>query len=208
MNFEFMRIGLKILILTVILLIPAGIYTFLKIFGHNEFDLPVYSEDVLDGDHDLNLLSFDGLYDIDGSKVDLNSFGEKIIIMEFVSFHSEHKEQDYQIRRISDIFRDEKSVRILRVFVNGDHSGSNAVKLIDQPERNISILYTGHNEMNRMMQSIMSSDDNPGSTNGYNQMLLLDNEQRIRGSYLMTDFEEIDRLILEVKILLRKDQHA
>lgn len=202
-----MRIGLKILILTAILLIPAGIYTFLKIFGHNEFDLPVYSENTGNGDRGLNIFNFDGLYDSEGSKVNLSSFGENIIIMEFVSSLTEHKEQDYQIRRISDIFRNEKSVRILRVFVNGDYSGSNAAKLIDQPERNISVLFTGHNEMNRM-QSIIPSDDNPGSTKGYNKMLLLDNELRIRGSYLINDFEEIDRLILEVKILLRKDQNA
>ena len=202
-----MRIGLKILILTAILLIPAGIYTFLKIFGHNEFDLPVYMENTGNGDRGLNIFNFDGLYDSEGSKVNLSSFGENIIIMEFVSSLTEHKEQDYQIRRISDIFRNEKSVRILRVFVNGDYSGSNAAKLIDQPERNISVLFTGHNEMNRM-QSIIPSDDNPGSTKGYNKMLLLDNEHRIRGSYLINDFEEIDRLILEVKILLRKDQNA
>lgn len=202
-----MRIGLKILILTAILLIPAGIYTFLKIFGHNEFDLPVYSENTGNGDRGLNIFNFDGLYDSEGSKVNLSSFGENIIIMEFVSSLTEHKEQDYQIRRISDIFRNEKSVRILRVFVNGDYSGSNAAKLIDQPERNISVLFTGHNEMNRM-QSIIPSDDNPGSAKGYNKMLLLDNEHRIRGSYLINDFEEIDRLILEVKILLRKDQNA
>jgi len=207
LNFEFMRIGLKILILTAILLIPAGIYTFLKIFGHNEFDLPVYMENTGNGDRGLNIFNFDGLYDSEGSKVNLSSFGENIIIMEFVSSLTEHKEQDYQIRRISDIFRNEKSVRILRVFVNGDYSGSNAAKLIDQPERNISVLFTGHNEMNRM-QSIIPSDDNPGSTKGYNKMLLLDNEHRIRGSYLINDFEEIDRLILEVKILLRKDQNA
>ncbi len=203
-----MRIGLKILILTAILLIPAGIYTFLKIFGHNEFDLPVYSENAGNGDHGLNILSFEGLYDIKGSKVDLNSFDETIIVMEFVSSVKEHKEQDYQIRRISDIFREEKSVRILRVFVDGDFSGSNSTKFIDQTEGNISVLFTGHNEMNKMMQSIMPSDDSPRSTSGYNKMLLLDNEHRIRGSYLINDFEEIDRLILEVKILLKKDQHA
>ena len=148
------------------------------------------------------------MYDSEGQKVDLNNFDEKIIVMEFVSSLSEHKEQDHQIRRISDIFMDEKSVRIFRVFVNGDFSASNSIKFIDQSERNISILFTGHNEMNQMMQAIIPSDDNSGLTIGYNKMLLLDKEQRIRGSYLISDFEEIDRLILEVKILLKKDQNA
>jgi protein SCO1/2 len=203
-----MKLGLKILILTAILLIPAGIYTFLKIFGHNEFDLPVYLENTGHGDHDLSLLSFDGLYDMEGSKIDLSSFGEKIIIMEFVSSPREHKMQDHQIRRISDIFRDEKSVRILRVFVHGDYSGSKAAQLIDQSERNISVLYTGRHEMDRMMQSVLPSDDESASTVGYDKMLLLDKEHRIRGSYLINDFQEMDRLILEVKILLRKGEHA
>ncbi len=208
MNFEFMRKGLKILILMAILLLPAGIYTFLKIFGHNEFDLPIYSEIKGNGEHDLNIFRFDGFYDIEGQKVDLNSFDEKIIVMEFVSSVKEQNEQDHQIRRISDIFRDEESVRIFRVFVNGDFTGANSMKFIDQSERNISILFTDHNEMNQMMQSIMPSGDSSGSTIGYNKMILLDHEHRIRGSYLINDFEEIDRLILEVKILLKKDQHA
>jgi protein SCO1/2 len=203
-----MRIGFKILILTVILLTPAVIYVFLQVFGHNEFDLPTYPENSGKGDQDLNIVNFDGLYDIKGFKVDLNSFDEKIIVLEFVSILSEHKVQDYQIKRISDIFRDEESIRIIRVFVNGDSSSSIPTKLVDRPERNISVLFTGDYQMNQMIQSIIPSEVSPGSDIGFNKMFLLDNEHRIRGSYLRNDFEEIDRLILEVKILLKKDQHA
>jgi hypothetical protein len=59
-----------------------------------------------------------------------------------------------------------------------------------------------------MIKSIISADNNQGSGATYDIMLLLDNQQRIRGSYAIHDFEEIDRLILEVKILLKKKQHV
>ena len=99
--------------------------------------------------------------------------------MEIVSYLKLKRETDFQIRRISDIFRNEESIRILRVFVNGDSSGSDSTKFTDQPERNISVLFTGHNEMNQLIQSIVPSDDNPWSTSGYNKLILLDNEHKI-----------------------------
>jgi len=203
-----MRKGIKILILTCILLTPAAIYVFLQAFGHNEFDLPFYSEEGKNGDLDPKIFKFEELYDSNGIKVDQGSFARDIIVLEFVSSQSDHKKRDFQIKRISDIFRDERSVRILRVFVDNNHSGSIQVKSVDQPETNISVLYTGDSEMNKMIQFIMSSNESPGSGGGYSNLLLLDNKHRIRGSYEIHDFEEIDRLILEVKILLKKEQHV
>jgi len=211
-----MRRGIKILVLTCILLTPAAVYVFLKAFGHNEFDLPFFSEEgklettsfSADTDHDPKTFMFEDLYDSNGKKIDQHSYVNDIIILEFVSFQSDHKKRDFQIKRISDIFQSEKSVRILRVFTVNNHSESIQVKLVDQPGKNISVLYTGESKMTKMIESIMSADEIPGSGAGTDTMLLLDNQRRIRGIYAIHDFEEIDRLILEVKILLKKERHA
>jgi hypothetical protein len=211
-----MRKGIKVLVLMCILLTPAAVYVFLQAFGHNEFDLPFYSEEgklettsfSSNTDSDPKIFKFEELFDSTGKKVDQDSYANDIIILEFVSSQSDRKKRDFQIKRISDIFQAEESVRILRVFTDNNHSGSIQVKIVDQPERNISVLYTGDNEMTKMIKSIISADNNQGSGAIYDIMLLLDNQQRIRGSYAIHDFEEIDRLILEVKILLKKKQHV
>jgi len=211
-----MRKGIKILVLTCILLTPAAVYVFLQAFGHNEFDLPFFSKEgkiettslSASDNPDPMTFKFEALYDSNGKKVDQDSYANDIIVLEFVSSQSDYKKRDFQIKRISDIFRAEESVRILRVFADNNHSGSIQVKMVNQPERNISFLYTGESEMTKMIESIMSADENPGSGAGYDTILLLDNQQRIRGSYAIHDFEEIDRLILEVKILLKKKQHV
>jgi protein SCO1/2 len=200
-----MRKRFKILILTTILLTPAGIYIFLQTFGNNEFDLPLNSENA---EQQTKSFMFEGLYDINGTKIDLNTYSDEIIVLEFVSAISKHSEQDYQIKRISDIFRDEGSVRIIRVFVNDNFTDSITTSVFDQSEGNISVLYTGYKEMNKMSESIKPSGESHEPGKGFDKMHLLDDKHRIRGSYFINDFEEMDRLILEVKILLKKEKHA
>ena len=193
-----MRKSFKILVLTTILLIPAGIYIFLQIFGHNEFDLPIYSENGAEEKKEARIFNFEGLYDINGLAVDNKSFAEEIIILEFVPDLSGNKDRDYLIRRVSDIFRNEGSIRIIRVFTFNNYSGSIPEKITGKAGNNISPLFTGEERMSQRIES----------AGGYNKIFLLDNKRKIRGSYLIEDFEEIDRLILEVKILLKKEQHA
>ena len=204
-----MRKGFKIFVLTFILLTPAAIYIFLQAFGHNEFDLPELSENRGMEDQDVNIQWPDRLYDVNGTKADLSNLDEKIIILEFVSSLSDNREQSFQAKRISDIFQDETSVSILRVFMNKNSvipfpASSNT----DQTVKNITVLYAGEDEINNMMQSVLSSEGNHETDYGYDKLFLLDNEKKIRGSYMINDFDEIDRLILEVKILLKKEQHA
>lgn len=202
-----MRKGFKILVLTFILLIPAGIYIFLQTFGHNEFDLSAYLENPGKGEPS-SILTFDGLYDVSGKDIDLNRLDEKIIILEFVPSLFDYREQGYQAKRISDIFLDEKSVRIMRVFISKNGAGFIPQEDADQSGKNIMVYYAGEHEMNKMIHSVLPSGEIPESGYGFNKMFLLDNEHKIRGSYLINDFEDIDRLILEVKILLKKEQHA
>ena len=211
-----MKRGIKIVILSIVLLTPAAIYIFLQAFGHNEFELPFYSEEgkfeepLLSSNSDLNpaTFSFEGFRDYDGLKVDKGSFEGNIIVIEFVSAQTDHTERDFQIKRISGVFRDEGSVRIVRVIVNNNHSVSKRLNTAENKETNITVLYTDMSELNKMVQFKMSSGEDAEKETTYDNMLLLDKRQRIRGAYSADDFEEVDRLILEVKILLKQEQHA
>jgi len=204
------------LVLTILLLTPAAIYIFLQVFGHNEFDLPFYSEEgELDASSsssvsDLNpmIFSFEELRDSNGIKVGQDRFAGDIIVLEFSSALSDHKKRNYQIKRISSIFRNESSVRIVRVFVNGNHSGNEQLSTTENQEPDISILYADLSELNKMIQFEISSNESTEGVKEYDKILLLDKQHRIRGNYSADDFEEIDRLILEVKILLKQEEHA
>lgn len=211
-----MNRGIKILILTILLLTPAAIYIFLQVFGHNEFDLPFYSEEgKLEAfssssisDFNPKTFNFETLRDSNGNKVGQDIFAGDIIVLEFASAQSDLKKRDYQIERISNIFRNEGSVRIVRVIVDGNHSGIEPQGKAENQERNVSVLNTDLNELNKMIQFEMASAEGMEEIKGYDKMLLLDKKHRIRGVYSVDDFEEVDRLILEVKILLKKEEHA
>ncbi len=209
-----MKKGIKILVLTILLLTPAAIYIFLQVFGHNEFDLPYYSEEgKLESSSSNSVFnpktfSFEKLRDSNGIKVDEDSFAGDIIVLEFASAQSDHKKRDYQVKRISNIFRNEGSVRVVRVLIDDNHSGVKQLTTTANQETNVSVLYTDLDELNKMTQFERSSNESTEERTGYDKMLLLDKQHRIRGDYSADDFEEIDRLILEVKILLKQEQHA
>jgi len=209
-----MKKGIKILVLTILLLTPAAIYIFLQAFGHNEFDLPFYSEEGKLEESSSNsvfnpkIFSFEELRDSNGIKVDQDSFAGDIIVLDFAFAQTDHKKRDYQIKRISNIFRNEGSVRIVRVFIDSDHSGIKQLITAANQETNVSLLYTDLSELNKMIHFEMSSNESTEEGTGYDKILLLDKQHRIRGDYSADDFEEIDRLILEVKILLKQERHA
>ncbi len=211
-----MKRGIKILVLIILLLTPAAIYIFLQVFGHNEFDLPFYSEEgkIEESSSTSNSVfnhktfSFEGLQDSNGNKVGQDNFAGDIIVLEFVSAQSDLEKRDYQIKRISNIFRNEGSVRIVRVFFDNNLSGTKQMGTEANQETNVSVLYTDLSQLNKMIQFERSSNESTEEGKGYDKMLLLDKKHRIRGDYPADDFEEIDRLILEVKILLKQDQHA
>ena len=109
-----MRKGIKILILTSILLTPAAIYIFLQSFGQNEFDLPLISEEGSNGDPDPKVFSFEELYDSNGIKVDQDSFASDIVVLEFISSHTMQlkcqviNSRSYCVWPIKELFQNHK----------------------------------------------------------------------------------------------------
>jgi hypothetical protein len=52
-------------------------------------------------------------------------------------------------------------------------------------------------------------DKNEGQDNNiFEHIILFDSRKRVRGLYKLRDFEEMDRLILEIKILLKQNQNV
>jgi len=209
-----MKQGGKILILAFVLLIPAAIYIFLRTFGQNEFSVPVYNVDgtiEAYSNDDENILNphkifLTDLYDSKGHPINWEAFSENIVILELITVNDNVKKRNYQLNRVSDIFRNENSVLFLRVFEKGVKSTSQSIEISDSPKANVRVFYADFNTMVNMAKFQLALDVDTLRMNTIDQLVLVDNNQRIRGYYYSNDFDAIDRLILEIKILLDQEQ--
>lgn len=208
---------MKISILSFILLIPAVIYIFLKIFGQNEFDLPYYSSDGLteqisgEALTDNQMLSMDLsglLFDAGGSTAAPESIGSKIIILNISDNQETSPQQDYPVRRISDIFRSYPEVHILHVINTVNAPLDRVNSGLEEFGMNVWTGYLNNDEIRKIVPSFIWDGTDVQEQRIRNVFILLDRQRRIRGYYPGYDFEEIDRLILEVKVLLKGGEHV
>lgn len=148
----------KIVYLALAFILPISIFLFLKFFGKNEFDVPLYYQDK-SSEIPAGCDAISVPYQIDDSVVRRNVV--KVIVLS--------SEADKQIiERINTAFK-EDSIEIASVD-----------KLSDQEKKCIFL------------------------TESVEQFVLVDKLNRIRGYYNVNDRDESDRLILELKILLKK----
>jgi len=211
-----MKRGGKIIILAFVLLIPAAIYIFLRTFGDNEFTVPIYNADgtietlASENSNISNPLTvnFTNLYDPQGHLINQEILTDKIIILDLVMISDDIKKRDYQLQRISNLFRDENTVLFLRIFEVGIESGFEEVILRNTRKEHVKIFYAALSTMLEMSQFKQSHDVDSSGLDTFDQLVLLDNKKRVRGYYSVNDFDDIDRLILEIKILLSQKQNV
>lgn len=181
---------LKIIILFFALLLPVCIFLFLRIFGSNEFNIPIYYQtqteldsigcEGLKAPYQLLEVIFDG---IEGNKnVKLNGITTVIFM---ASDSVIDKELKRQLNRVQD--------RLPEQMVNLQLVGWSNVEDVkgwntDQIEK------LSFQTIKRCV--LLSSRDN--------QFVLIDSGGNIRGYYGSREVEEVDRLIVEVKILNSK----
>jgi hypothetical protein len=205
-----MRQTRKIVLLALVLLIPAAIYIFLQSFGQNEFTVPIYNADGEieafisneNNSQDYHKVSFNDLINKELYPTDTKLFAEKIIVLDLVISGEETNKYDYQISRIADIFKDDESVHIVRIFNKDYEQTVNEEELETGPKKNISIISEGLSTLLRMAKVQLGLNLTSVETVAHNHLVLLDDEKRIRGYYNLNDFDDVDRLILEIKILL------
>jgi protein SCO1/2 len=167
---------IKAVFLIVTLLVPAGIFTFLKYFGNNKFDVEVMYEagvpDKYKTECNINLVP----YSISEFVLDKKA-GLKLAAFDNGSDELEFKNISI---RLSELFKDDLNIRLL---AKGDKQSPYFKTLTVTAEN-----YEKYIGCNFILEDL-------------NQLVLLDEKNRIRG-YYGRDLDEIDRLIVEVKILL------
>jgi hypothetical protein len=157
---------MKKIILIICLLLPVGVFVFLRYFGKNEFSIPVYYENGVDDPPTNCNRKYDSPYQVSESA--LLNFGWK----------------GKPVLIVAD------SSRSVQLGINRLEEGI-TVELQ-------TLFLTGKDEYLDQFYSCDLLLKDPW------KIVLIDEQRRIRGYYDPETREEVDRLAVELKILLKK----
>lgn len=209
------------MVLICILLIPILILLFLKGFGENKYDLPVYFEQGLEDpfgrcnypegeQHYIPDFSF---VSQDSSLMGRDEMEGKITVVDFffTSCPSICPIMSSEMERVQDAFRNEDAVQIYSISIDPDYDTPSVLaEYADKHEAfpdKWFFLNGPREETYDLVRCgfalpIVDGHDNPDEFSHSDKFILVDEKGRIRGYYSGTEREGVDKLILEAKILL------
>ncbi len=203
-----MNFNKKTGILLFLLAIPVFIWLFLKLFGQNRFEVPVFYEAGLEvaGCPDTSQPHVIPSFSLQGITQQTSDEGliNKLTVVYFFEDPCEGPCAAVMenLAKIQDVFEKQPIIQIWAL-------GEAAVPVADLNE--LAEQYQSHPDQWKFLTGnqqqietlkecgFVLKEDTPS-------MVLVDGNKRIRGYYAGTDPEEIDRLIVEVRILLRNLQ--
>lgn len=193
-------------ILLLTLAIPVFIWLFLKYFGHNSFDVPIYYSngidsisDCADGQspHALPPFSF---RKTSGGQLTAEDFDGEIVISYFIPpFCTDSCELVLEkLANLQNSFSGQEQFRMV-VFSGENYSLADLESLAKRFNANPKLwnFVSGDEERITLLKRcgfVLSSVPK-------HSLVVTDAQRRIRGYYQATDSEEVDRLKGEVKIL-------
>ena len=186
----------KALFLFLLLLLPILVFLFLKGFGRNEFTIPVYYEQGVGDSLDTPCLDrAKHQYYVNSPFVEDGKL--KIIHFERVDgpltlFRLE------ELERVQDVFGDDPEVEL----ITSVNTSSMGVQEIEDYQSRVYFedKFWKRQALDSMAWARLKYCDMVMS-NLDNRVVLLDKENKVRGYYNITERDETDRLILELRIL-------
>lgn len=209
------------MVLVCILLIPLLIFLFLRGFGKNEYDLPIYFQTGVDnpfqecpstdaGQHYIPEFSF---MNQNGESMGRAEMEGKITIVDFffTSCPSICPIMSKEMERVNDMFRDESRVQIMSISIDPEYDTPEILK--SYADRHNAIpgkwhFLSGPKEETYQLAKcgfVLPTLDGNGVPDDFvhsDKFVLIDEQGRIRGYYSGTDREAVDLLMLETKVLL------
>lgn len=179
--------GVKIIYLLLALALPVSVFLFLKYFGQNQFDVePLFLETLPAGVQ----ADCDNVYELPYSipeNILLNlswSSGDSLTLFYF-------KSDSIRIPALNRIPEEYASaeVHFIELKTESEKPDMNDGKMIEIPGNT--------SELSQLKKCFLFVDEP-------NNLLLVDNQRRIRGIYQAENRDEFDRLMLEIKIILKK----
>lgn len=213
--------GLQILVLVCILMIPVLVVLFLRNFGENQYDIPVYFENGVEdpladcdypdgGQHYIPDFSFLAQ---DSTVVGRKEMEGKVTIVDFffTSCPSICPVMSKEMERVQDAFRNEEAVQIYSISIDPEYDSPKVLEeYAQQHEAKAGKWFFLHGPLDETYQLarcgfVLPAIDGQGIADEFihsDKFVLVDGNGRIRGYYSGTEREDVDLLILETKILL------
>lgn len=209
------------LVLVCILLIPVLIFLFLKGFGKNEYDLPVFFQNGVDNpfqecpvtDTTQHYIPEFAFTNQEGKSVGRAEMEGKITIVDFffTSCPSICPVMSKEMERVNDMFRDEPNVQIMSISIDPEYDTPAILKEYAYEHNAIPgkwhFLSGPKDETYRLARCgfVIPTIDGNGVPDDFvhtDKFILVDELGRIRGYYSGTNREDVDLLMLETKVLL------
>jgi hypothetical protein len=180
----------KPILLFLALVLPVAVFVFLKFFGKNEFAVPVLFEDGIATPVGCESFRYDVPYSIPDTILAKFSWGSNDSISLVVFSGTTNAEQQEQSIQLNRIFTEFPSDNFKIVFLS-ENVMSEKTKL----ENERLMMVNWQLSSARSCAFLLKPTDNT---------VLLDSKKRIRGQYNTANREDVDRLIMEIKIMLKK----
>jgi len=170
---------LKGIFLTATLLIPVVIFLFLKFFGENKFDIPIYYQEGVP--HAFNACEFTNGIQYQISDPSVTGPRAYVFIEDNKGFN--------QVKNIEQRINQSVDNLDIKIYT------SDSSKMVNDKAQ-----FLPDNEFLSKLRCVFASDT-------LDQFILVDSKKRIRGYYRF-DREEVDRFIVESKILVDNEQNV
>lgn len=179
--------GTKIIYLLLALALPVSVFVFLKYFGQNQFDVePLFTEAMPMGVHAECNHAYELPYSIpEHILLDLEwSSGDSLTLFYF-------KTENNNIPVLNRIQEEYLPLEVHSIEIRNE-SGK-----LDLKDSAVYEMRGGSYEIEQLKKCFFFIAEP-------NNLLLVDNQRKIRGIYQAENRDEIDRLLLEIKIILKK----
>ncbi len=209
------------MVLVCILLIPVLIFMFLRGFGQNEYDLPIFFQNGVDNpfqecpvtDTTQHYIPEFVFTNQEGKTVGRAEMEGKITIVDFffTSCPSICPVMSKEMERVNDMFRDESRIQIMSISIDPEYDTPAILKEYADEHHAIPgkwhFLSGPKDETYRLARCgfVIPTIDGNGVPDDFvhtDKFILVDELGRIRGYYSGTNREEVDLLMLETKVLL------
>jgi len=188
----------KRIILLMTLAIPVAVFLFLKIFGENKYEIPVYFEQGIEGCSDL---SQPHTVNMDLLRVSPKNYC--VIGLMDSLIDEDNRAFVTELIRIQDAFYGRAEPQFI-LLTDSDSQETQSTLMDLFKENGLNPAYTTFVKLNTSeMQDFIECGLGFGKPDGgeIEDLALVDEEGKIRGFYARNDREQTDRLILELKIL-------
>ena len=211
----------KALILGILLLVPLLVFIFIGSFGEHHFTLRKYFPQVTatgevvrnaEGDTLFNQVPTFALTSQQGQTISQNELDGNIYVADFffATCPDICKEMSSQMVRVQEAFQDEEQVKLVSFTVNPEHDTPEVLR--EYGERYNAdpakwYFLTGERDkiydlaQKGFYLPVMKVEGQQDFIHS-EKFMLVDKDRYVRGIYDGTDKEDVDRLILEIKVLL------